>query len=102
MWFGATQDTHNHVGYLVSGTYYVENPTEIVFTNPAKHVLFSHMQDPNRKYVATNSENWTLLPQEGDMLFWFSGIEHSVAPVNLPSNLVRRAIPFDVTISGLK
>jgi uncharacterized protein (TIGR02466 family) len=90
--------SHNHYGFNLSGTYYVEVPQNsgsILFTNPSNVNTCASL--PVKEYTPLNSEIWTLNPKEGDMFFWKSDLMHSVPLIKFDG--IRRSIAFDILIT---
>lgn len=88
------QDKHNHKGSIVSGTFYVDVPTNsqpIVFVNPHKDMIPLHTQN---FYNFFNSSEWKFDPKEGDLFIFPSDLTHYVPTRELKSS--RRSISFDV------
>jgi uncharacterized protein (TIGR02466 family) len=69
---------HNHYGYLLSGSFYVDvpiNSNNLSFENPLQ--IFLPVTQPfNKKYNNFNSSSWTINPQNGEMYFWLSQLHH--------------------------
>jgi uncharacterized protein (TIGR02466 family) len=104
LWFnemqaGHYQSSHNHPGFLVSGTFYINitpNSRPITFISPMIDSIPYYFSDPQREYNQYNSENWSIIPEEGEIILWLSNLKHSVPVSN--SNDVRRSISFDINI----
>jgi len=93
------QAKHNHTGYLISGTYYVDMPpgtSPILFHNPRPEFSEQFTGDDARKFDQYNSDYWLMRPNEGDMIFWNSNLHHEVP--NHGVSEVRRTISFDITV----
>ena len=95
------QMMHNHPGFVVSGTYYVDlpaNSSPIAFHNPNQLFLpQAYEVELHNEYC---SENCVFLPKEGDLFFWFANLYHSVDKTSYSGH--RRSISFDISIKGLK
>ena len=99
---GNFQTVHRHPGYVLSGCYYVDIPDDcspIEFHSPYPNFLPDYFNNPNRNYSPFNSSFWKMHPTEGQMLFWFSELQHSVPALN---SGIRRSIPFDITVKDIK
>lgn len=98
---GSTNPPHQHYGYNLSGTYYVdipENSGDILFVNPVS--TNSCPGDFIQTYTPFNSATWSISPKEGDMFFWRSDLTHSVPAVKFDG--IRRSMAFDVLITPKK
>jgi uncharacterized protein (TIGR02466 family) len=99
---GSMQVSHSHYGYIVSGCYYIDMPAgcqRIKFINPNRSFIPS-IDRTNIIGNQFNSAEFTMSPREGEMIFWFSMLEHAVPPEEF--NGLRRSIAFDITVSGIK
>lgn len=100
---GGSQVRHSHYGYLVSGCFYVDMPqdcNDIIFYNPSRHVIPVISSDQLPAPTIYNGVEYGMSPIEGSMCFWYSTVEHAVPPKQYTG--VRRCIPFDVSVNGLK
>jgi uncharacterized protein (TIGR02466 family) len=92
-------ENHMHYGYTLSGCYYVDVPKnsgKIVF-NDINKVDCCNTLSIN-EYTPYNSGCWSFAPEEGDMFFWKSTLQHEVPPSNFEG--IRRSIAFDVLVTG--
>lgn len=97
-----SQVRHTHYGYIVSGCFYVdipENCNDIVFSNPSRHII-PVISTKNFKPTIYSGVEYGISPEEGSMFFWYSTLDHAV-PFKQYSG-IRRCIPFDITVNGLK
>ena len=93
-------ENHMHYGYTLSGCYYVEVPKnsgKIVF-NDINKVDSCNTLSIN-EYTPYNSGSWSFVPEEGDMFFWKSTLQHEVPSSSFEG--VRRSIAFDVIVTGI-
>lgn len=105
IWFNETesgdvQEIHNHYGYLLSGCYYVDippNSSKIRFHTPINRFIPPIFSNGQYRYTEFTADSWDFLPQDGDMLFWFSNLEHSVLKAEYEG--IRRAVPFDISFT---
>jgi uncharacterized protein (TIGR02466 family) len=83
------QNSHNHYGYVLTGTFYIDVPEEcspIVFYSPIEN-----MQPYNRVYDKQNelnSKTWTIYPKTGEMYFWLSSLSHGVLPTEFQGSRI--------------
>ena len=95
----ACQFVHNHYGYMISGTYYVDTPegsAPVVFTNPMYQFNAAFPADEIREYDVFNSDFWKVVPIEGEVVFWNSNLLHEVPEGS--NKDPRRSISFDITV----
>lgn len=94
---------HAHPGYVISGTYYIDAPAganPIVFHAPYINYLPDSYLIPE-SYTPFNTLMYQITPKEGEILFWFSPLRHSVPAGQNPEG-VRRAMVFDITVTNIK
>lgn len=94
---GGKANRHIHYGYQISGCYYVDMPKgseNIMFFNGYDNPAFGTVD--SKAYTMFNSGSWHMNPEEGDMYFWRSDIEHQV--VNNKFEGIRRTIAFDINV----
>jgi uncharacterized protein (TIGR02466 family) len=90
---------HTHYGFNLSGTYYIDVPQDsgnILFADPV--IINTCGNTPVKEHNNFNARYCTIFPENGDMLFWKSNLEHSVPPAKFEGT--RRSISFDILITA--
>ena len=94
---GGNHKRHLHYGYQISGCFYVDLPKNagnIMFTNHENNKPLGGTSV--KEYTVYNSTTWRISPEEGDMYFWRSDLEHQVLDEKFDG--VRRSIAFDISV----
>lgn len=94
---GCEHKRHFHYGYQMSGCYYVDVPQgagDIMFSNADPIAPFGIVDSSS--YTIFNSRTWSMSPQDGDMYFWRSDVQHQVLDGKFDG--VRRSIAFDISV----
>tara|TARA_R100001086_G_scaffold109152_2_gene55340 strand:- start:4408 stop:5025 length:618 start_codon:yes stop_codon:yes gene_type:complete len=93
---------HFHLNSFLSGILYIKTPAnsgDITFyNNYSRSSLLPLLNIPFEKYNEYNSSNWTIPVNEGKLLLFPSGLQHSV-PNNFSEN-TRISLAFNVLIKG--
>ena len=91
------QDKHSHQGSLISGTYYVDMPSDghpIIFSNPHEDVIPPLIYTTSKTFSNFNSAEWKFHPTEGQLFMFPSNLKHYVPKSNTSG--FRRSISFDL------
>jgi uncharacterized protein (TIGR02466 family) len=94
----SSHNIHTHYGFQLSGCFYVDVPQGsnlIKFYTPLKRV--EHGGNPEKTYNQYNAQFFGTSPEEGDMFFWESLLQHAVPTLEFQG--VRRSIAYDISIS---
>lgn len=95
---GGVQPRHMHYGSQVSGCFYVNlpvNSNQITFCSPLKRIEYS--DHPIKDFSCYNASVLKYHPEEGDMIFWSSLLEHLIPALEFEG--VRHSIAYDLQIS---
>lgn len=95
---GASHNVHQHYGFQVSGCFYVDVPQGsnlIKFYTPLQRR--EHGSNPQKEYTQYSADFFGTNPEEGDMFFWESLLQHEVPALEFHG--VRRSIAYDLKIS---
>jgi len=89
---------HCHYGFQISGCFYVDVPqgsSLIKFYTNIKRL--EHGGHPEKIFNQYNAQFFGASPEEGDMFFWESLLQHEVPELHFHG--VRRSIAYDLKIS---
>jgi uncharacterized protein (TIGR02466 family) len=95
---GSSHNIHTHYGFQLSGCFYVDVPQGsnlIKFYTPLKRV--EHGGNPEKTFNQYNAQFFGSSPNEGDMFFWESLLQHEVPALEFQG--VRRSIAYDISVS---
>ena len=95
---GSSHLKHNHSGYTLSGTFYVDTPepsNKIEFYNLVDDIGLQKVLDAT-EWTPSNSANWWLPVEPGTICIFPSYLKHSVPAAEFDG--VRRSIAFDITL----
>lgn len=98
---GDSHKQHCHAGALMSGCFYVDVPANapgITFFNSS--AMDAKVSLEVRRITEANAVMNTVVPKEGDLVFWESSLYHCVPPANFQG--ARRSIAFDVVATNVK
>lgn len=91
-------EMHSHYGFQLSGCFYVDVPPNSGLINfHTSKTTYEPSSIPIKEYTKFNAPLFGLTVKEGDMVFWYSLMRHSVPELEFEG--VRRSIAFDLKIS---
>jgi uncharacterized protein (TIGR02466 family) len=99
---GDRHPVHAHYGYSISGTFYVEIPTnsnKICFYNPIDGMgHFLGVASP-KDWTVSNSLSWWISVEEGSIVLFPSHLKHEVPAMKFIG--LRKSISFDLALIPL-
>jgi len=107
LWFNimenmSFQNAHNHYGFVLTGTFYIDMPEEvspIIFYSPLENMQpynsTGNIKDEEKKHNQFNSKAWTVYPKNGEMYFWLASLSHGVPQIQFSGS--RISCSYDIS-----